>query len=317
MTDSLPEDLTPAIQPEAASQALSARAKVEIESRITQAINRPRDPEAAFQRALVAAKRPAFAEGAIFKIPRGNKILTGPSVKLIRAIKTVWGNIHTQRYVYPCQPGYIHIEVSATDYESNTTETAQDLFRATIFRKGRYGDPDKTIDLTTCTEGFVEGELRNLMARRFAFVEREAVGKIIPFDLVEDVMNACRKTTHDVARGDLKASPEQTRRNLASAFSELSVSIAMIERWLGYGLDEISADKLAELRDIYQSMKSGETKRSEHFEVAVHRSRVAERLEEELAEPEPTPPIEVDEHGQAILFDDSEEHEPPTQTGEL
>src|SRR6185437_2074965 len=97
----------------------------------------------------------------------------------------------------------------------------------------------------------------NMGARRL----RARILAILPPDLVDAAVQECRKT-----REGANTSPLIDQVNaMTAAFSKLGVSAEMIAARLAHPLDETTPDELADLRDIYPSIKDGMTKVGDWF----------------------------------------------------
>lgn len=250
-------------QEDAASQGIATREQASIQSAIISAKRFPRNEEKAFEACMALSKRPTFASSAIYSRPQGGQNIEGPSVQLARALAQKWGNMRVACNVLPAEDGMCHIEVTAIDLETNMQTQAQDRFPLRIYRKR-----DGWVDLTKSSKGYVEQEKRNLLNRKTAFCERSAILKLLPPDVIEDVMNACRRTSMAAAAGELEASPKQVQRALIAAFGSISVSVEMLEKKLGHPLADMGAEEVANLRTIFKSIKEGAASRDDHFEVS-------------------------------------------------
>jgi hypothetical protein len=129
------------------AQSMSSREVAAIQSAIIQAKRFPRNEDAAFAAAISMSKRPSFAKEAIYKRPQGDGQVTGPSVKLVRALVRAWGNVRVSMQVIPDVPGWCTVEVTAIDLETNIHRSEQTRFKMEVFRKKHGG----TINLETST----------------------------------------------------------------------------------------------------------------------------------------------------------------------
>ena len=230
-----------------------AREQHELQAAFMIALHRPRNESSAFSKIMASCERASFAEGASYSFPRGGARVTGPSVKLAREMARVWGNIQHGIRIVTMDEDWVHIAGWALDLETNTRVQAEDKFKRLVQRKGGWIRPD-------------ERDLRELVNRHGAICVRNALLQLLPADMVEEAQRVANETMVKAAKGELTQSPEETRRRLVLAFRSFGVTVEMIERRLAHPLEEISADELADLRQIYTSLAEENSKRSDHFE---------------------------------------------------
>jgi hypothetical protein len=241
---------------EVGAVAATAREEAEIKAAIVLARRFPRDENAAYTRIIKACKRPSFAEGAMYSFPRGNQIVTGPSVQLAREIARCWGNIRYGLRVVSIDDQMVHIRGYAYDAETNAYVEAEDKFSKLIYRRGRgWVQPD-------------ERELRELINRRGAILIRNCILQVVPSDIVEDAQRVVQETLRKAAQGEIDQNREDAIRRLALAFDGLGVSTEVLERYLGHPLSAITAEEIAHLRGVYKSIVDGHTRTTDHFDLS-------------------------------------------------
>jgi len=241
---------------EVGAVAATAREEAEIKAAIVLARRFPRDENAAYTRIIKACKRPSFAEGAMYSFPRGNQIVTGPSVQLAREIARCWGNIRFGLRVVSMDDQMVHIRGYAYDAETNAYVEAEDKFSKLIFRRGRgWVQPD-------------ERELRELVNRRGAILVRNCILQVVPSDVVEDAQRVVQETLRKAAQGEIEQNRDDAIRRLALAFDGLGVSTEVLERYLGHPLSAITAEEIAHLRGVYKSIVDGHTRTTDHFDLS-------------------------------------------------
>jgi len=241
---------------EVGAVAATAREEAEIKAAIVLARRFPRDENAAYTRIIKACKRPSFAEGAMYSFPRGNQIVTGPSVQLAREIARCWGNIRFGLRVVSIDDQMVHIRGYAYDAETNAYVEAEDKFSKLIYRRGRgWVQPD-------------ERELRELINRRGAILIRNCILQVVPSDIVEDAQRVVQETLRKAAQGEIDQNRDDAIRRLALAFDGLGVSTEVLERYLGHPLSAITAEEIAHLRGVYKSIVDGHTRTVDHFDLS-------------------------------------------------
>lgn len=235
---------------EIAPSASAAAVESEIRAAITVALKFPRNEEKSFAKLMKACQRPNFAEDASYSFPRADKDVSGPSIYLAREAARVWGNVRHGLNVIADDDDSRTIEAWAWDLETNHKVFAQDTFKKLIYRKkGGWIKPD-------------ERDLRELTNRRGAILKRNCILELMPTDLIDDA----RQMAVNTLRSHAAADPEAAKKRLIMAFSQINVSVDMLEEFLGHPLAQCSPTEIAELRQIYKSILDGNSKWSEYVE---------------------------------------------------
>ncbi len=235
---------------ELSTAAAVAAAQQEIQASIVIARKFPRNEDQCFERLMKACKRTSFAEDAAYSFPRGGAEVTGPSVNVAREAARVWGNIRYGLYVIRDDEESRQIRGWSWDMETNTKVEAEDDFQKLVYRKKQgWVKPD-------------ERDLRELTNRRGAILVRNCLLQILPKDLVEDALNACKKTLESKAAQD----PDGERKKIILAFSDLNITPEMLEKKLGHLLAESTPKEIADLRKIYASIRDGNSTWHEYIE---------------------------------------------------
>lgn len=237
-----------------------AREEAEVKAAIVLARRFPRDEAASYTRIIRSCDRPSFAEGAAYRFPRGGQQVTGPSIDLARELARCWGNIRYGLRIVSSDEEQVHIKGYAYDLEMNNFTEAEDKFAKLVQRKNRQTGKTEWVEPD-------ERDLRELVNRRGAICVRNAILQLMPPDVVDDAMNRATDTLRKAAAGEIKQDPAQAMRRMASAFAEFGVTSEMLEKKLGHPLAAMSPDEFTSLRQIYTSMRDGQSKREEHFEV--------------------------------------------------
>jgi hypothetical protein len=239
---------------ELAPSAAMMEKQTEIQGAIIVARRFPRNEEAAFERLIRSSRRTSFAEEAEYSFPRGGTTVTGPSVSLAREAARLWGNIRYGLEVVLDTSEERHIRGWAWDLETNTKVAAEDYFAKLIQRKGK-GGPVQWVKPD-------ERDLRELTFRRGAILVRNCLLQLLPRDLIEDARSQCRATLAKDAAQD----PDSARKAILRAFSEINVSADQLQAYLGHPVGQSTAEEIAELRAVYQSIKDGNSTWSEYVE---------------------------------------------------
>ena len=245
----------------ATSNALVARELGEAQAAVMLAKQFPRDELSAYQAIMAACSRPSFAAKAVYRYPRGKTTVSGASVVLAREIARAYGNCVSGYRVLSNEDDQIHLQGYAWDQQTNRRVVLEDKFSAKIQRKFRNSDGNEQTQWITPDER----DLRELVSRRASFLERNALLRLLPADLIEDAMNACTTSEAKSASGELKNDRGGTLKKLLVAFQSYGVHKDMIEDRLVHRLEDASPEEIAELRQIYNSIKDGSATRDEFF----------------------------------------------------
>jgi len=233
---------------ELATTGAAAKEQHEIQSAIIIAKRFPRNEEACFQKLMKAASRPSFAEDATYSFPRGDQDVSGPSVNLAREAARIWGNIRFGVYVVREDDTSKLIRAWAWDLETNTKNEFDDDFKKLIQRKGKgWIVPD-------------ERDLRELTNRRGAVLLRNALLQVMPKDLIEDALFACK----EAMRKSAGENPEGARKRLLVDFGAVNVTVEELEHKLGHPFAQSTPREIAELRGIVKSILDGNSTWAEY-----------------------------------------------------
>lgn len=237
---------------ELAPTGAAAQAQYEIQSAITIARRFPRNEDEAFAKLMKACARTSFAEDASYKFPRGGESVDGPSVNLAREGARVWGNIRYGLDIIRDDADSRQVRGWAWDLETNVKVTAEDDFAKLVYRKAK---------------GWVkvdERDLRELTNRRGAILIRNCILQLLPKDLIEDARAAAAETL----KAEAKRDPDAARKKIIVAFAQVNVTPSMLEEYLGCALATASPDQISKLRDVFVSIRDGNSTWTEYVNKA-------------------------------------------------
>lgn len=196
-----------------------------------------------------------LAECATYAYPRGNKVVTGPSIRLVEAIAARWGWLEYGWVEVDRQVGQSRIEVFAWDVATGARSQREFIVRHV--RESTDRQTKTTISTPLDNERDIYETCANMAARRV----RECIRSLIPSDVVDEAWEICQKT---LAAGDRKSLPDRIRQCL-DAFTELGVTVEAIENRLQHAATGITAAELGELRAIFNSIKQTPESRDDFF----------------------------------------------------
>lgn len=230
--------------------AVTTREKVEHESAIAVAKRFPRDENACAERIYKICATPAFAEEALYIFPRGKEETEGLSVQAAREFARVWGNVKSGIRIVEADQDFTHIKGFAVDLETNNNQELEDRFSNSVFRYGKF-------------QPAVDRDLRELVNRRGALLERNCIFKVIPSYIISTAQTLVNRTLSAGAK-DLEAELAK----LLSAFEKLNVDKRAIETYLGHNLSRFMQKDLLKLRGVYKSVSDGNSRVEEYFKTS-------------------------------------------------
>lgn len=224
------------------------RAIAEVQARMIIARSSPRNPVAAMNAILEDCKRPTLAENAVYQFARGGSNIEGPSIKLMEAIASRWGNIAAGFKEVSRADGTSEVICEAWDLESGYYDYRQFQVRHIRDTKsGGYALRD-------------ERDIYELIANQAQRRKRAVLQSIIPRDVTQAAVEECAKTltiTADVT--------EDGQRKLVQAFEQFGVTRQQIEARIQRNLESITPAQVVSLKKVYASLRDGMSTPSEWF----------------------------------------------------
>lgn len=226
----------------------TTREMSEVQASMAIAKRFPRDNIDAMDRILAACRRPTLADAAIYAYPRGDTLVTGPSIRLAEALSQNWGNMQSGIRELSQGDGESVVEAYAWDIETNTR--ASKVFQVKHERhtkRGKYKltDPRDIYELVA-----------NQGARRL----RACILSVIPGDVVEAAVKECEATTKNAM-----GAPAEQLKKLVAAFGRFGVTKAQLEKRLGHRLESTVAAEVLNLKRIYTSLNDGMASAVDYF----------------------------------------------------
>lgn len=218
--------------------------RANVDSQVATAKQYPRDEIRAEEKAISLSTRSReIADSCGYALPRGGKIISGPSVHLAKIIARCWGNLRTEAKVVDITDKHVVSRGTAWDLETNLA-SAFEVRRSIIDSKGRrYSD-----DMITVT-----GNAANSIAFR------NAVFAVIPASVTERVY----KASQQYLIGDLKGEDALAKARVnAVEFFQSEYGITSEEVLLLCRVNTVNQIKEKEiifLRGVMQALKDGDT----------------------------------------------------------
>lgn len=253
------------VQKSATSEMVISRQAQEVQAAMVIAKKFPRDESVAWSRVMTACQRKSLAEQAMYEYPRGGTKVTGPSIRLAEAMAQAWGNLDFGIVELEKKNGESQVMAYAWDLETNTRQTK--IFSVPHVRGTKKGN----IPLTDPRD--IYEMVANQGARRL----RACILGVIPGDVIDAAVDACQKT---LAGGNKEPLIDRVRKGAKIFEDKFSVTIPMLEKYIGCKLEAFSENDLIRLNNVYRSLNDGMAKREDYFDLGT-----VEQDDSELTDP--------------------------------
>lgn len=228
------------------------RAVAQAKGKLVLARQFPRDMTQVEEDLIKCCKLPSLADVAFYSVPRGDKKIVGPSIRLAEEIARICGNIEYGHKELSRSSDKSEIEVYAWDMQTNVTSIRQLTVPHILDTKN---GPRKLRD---------QKDVDDLIANKASKQLRGRILAIVPKWLLESAMAECKRTI--LAIGANGKSLEERAQAMALAFNHLGVPNDKLVKWLGHDLKTITADEFIELKGIYNAIKLEGAKASDYFD---------------------------------------------------
>lgn len=208
----------------------------------------PRDAIEAKDKIMAACSRVGLAEEAFYAYTKGGSEITGGTIKLMKALAQLWGNLDYGVKELSQHDGVSEIEAYAWDLETNTKEKR--VFQVAHVRMAR-GSLTKLTDPRDIYEA-----IANQGARRL----RACLEGVIAGDVIDAAKRQC-----EVTLANSGGAPAEQIKALIAAFAEFKVTPDMLARKLAHKLDAVNIAEVLRLKKIYRGIKDGFTTVEQEF----------------------------------------------------
>ena len=209
------------------------------------------------------------AEDCFYVLRRGNasgnqNVIEGVSVRMAEIIASCWGNIRVQTRIIANDGKKITAQAMCHDLESNFA-TSLTVDRRITDKFGKTYSEDMQV---------VTGNA----AAAIAF--RNAVLKVIPKAVTKSIVEETKKA----AMGQ-SIDLETSRQNMIQYFQKLGVTEEQLLAYLDVkSVEEITKEKIFELRGTANAIKEGTTTVQETFSAKAEQSAIAEKAKSKAEE---------------------------------
>lgn len=218
--------------------------RANIDSQVSTAKQYPRDIRRSIDNSIViATMNQETAQACGYALPRGGKIITGPSVHLAKIIVSNWGNIRTEAKVIQVTDKQVVSRGTCWDLETNVA-SAFEVRRSIIDSKGkRFSE-----DMITVT-----GNAANSIAYR------NSVFAVIPQAITNRVYEAAQR----LITGDLSDADKLLKKRILiinSFKNDFKITEEEVVKLCGkQTVNQINSGEISTLIGILQSLKDGDT----------------------------------------------------------
>lgn len=212
----------------------------------------PRDKFTAQSNILAACERVSLARVSEYAFPRGGKTVSGPSIRLAETVAQCWGNLDYGVVEIERRDGESIAQAYCWDLETNVRKVMN--FTVTHYRDTKAKGKVKLTD---------ERDIYEMVANNGSRRVRACILAIVPADVTDKAVLQCRKT---LTSGAGKTKEDQIL-DIVRAFSGYGVPQDAIEKRLGHVMSNCTPDELADLIAIGNSIKDGQSKRTDWFDL--------------------------------------------------
>lgn len=228
------------------TRAVEQIARADVDMQVATAKQWPRSLQAFRQEALaLATKNQKVAATCYFSLPRGNKRVEGPSVRLAEIIAGTWGNLRCETRL--CAVGETTVTAQATcwDMQRNVLIRSEVSRRITDRNGKRYNE-----DMIIMTGN---------AAASIAF--RNAIFRVVPMAYVNDIYEEAKRVAV-TGQGTI----DEARAKWLAHFDKVGVSKARVLAMLGRkGIEDIDIDDLSALQGLHTALSEGHTNLDDAF----------------------------------------------------
>lgn len=233
----------------AAAQYHESKELSEIKGKMYLARQFPRDPDWSLQNVLRECKRLELASAAQYEYPKGDKVVKGPSIRLVEVLARHWGNILSGVTEIESSGEDTTIRCFAWDLETNTSdEKTFSVKHERSTKKGSYKVTD-------------ERDIYEVVANKGARRKRACLLALLPGWYVDEALRECDNTlAADITEG--------TAEKVVAAFAEYGITAEQISEKLSKDIDKLSKNDIVKLRHLYSAIKDGFVKASDAFDLS-------------------------------------------------
>lgn len=250
---------------ETAATAMAAAARGQVEARIVQAIQRPRDHELFRVRMLEHCERPAFAETGWDTRPvGGGKEWKDLTIRFMEAAAATFGNLSVEAAAVYDGQDFLIIRATVSDLETNATWGEDIRVAKSVERKGYKGKPPEgrtvlsertnSSGQTTYLVVATEDEMVPKAKAQISKTLRTLIGRLLD----PDVLAECRVKIQATRRSDIAKDPKAALRKVIDGFAALNITPSDLKDLIGVPVERAQPAHIEHLRDVYKLVNEGQ-----------------------------------------------------------
>lgn len=226
------------------------RATAQVYGAIQYAMMNPRNEEECGEKILKLCSNPYFAARALYRVPRGGDVAEGINVHAAHEMARIWGNLQDGFTDHGRYGNEYQFQAYCWDIETNVTYTAP--FTVEAIRQ--YSDGSEK-EITK------KQEIEEMCKARASKETRNAILKMFPFYLKEQVIKECKATLRKQFT-DYRATWEGFKK----AFAKNGINPKMLLDWLNCKSDkDIDVAHVVDLKILWDTALKDPTIIDEEF----------------------------------------------------
>jgi hypothetical protein len=217
----------------------------EVQAKMILARNFPRNVERCMTAIEYECRSKELAEKATYEFPRGDSVVTGPSIRLVECVARHWGNILCGVKEISANKQEATVQSYCWDLETNFAD--EKTFSVPYVRTTKKGG---TFPLTDERDKYEH--LANMAARR----KRACIQAVIPKYVIDRALEMCQNTLEQSMKGE---DIEITKQKMLAAFKAKAEWISELdfETVTGKAWADISIKDIVKLRNLYNAVADG------------------------------------------------------------
>lgn len=259
-----------------AAEQVAEQARAEIQGAMVLAKKFPRDEETSRVSIIASCKNLKFAEKSIYKKPVGKikdakgawvqNYVEGPSIRFAEEMIRHWGNVKTQEFIIWEDAERRVVRVVCYDLQSNTAYSEDLIVEKTVERKNaigrevlreRFNSYNEKISIVLATEDEIRNKEKALVSKAI----RNNGLRLIPAHIIEEALEVARKVLKEGVNKD----PMAERRKMLDSFVNIGITPKQLQEYLKHPVEQITAEEMLELKEIYNSIRDGEAKWADYL----------------------------------------------------